>query len=129
MATSKAEKKLFLELLEVNLCNVSKTCKKFDINRDKYYKWQKDEWFKTATQNINDKLIDDSESELYKKVKAGNLGAIIFHLKTKGRDRGWDEKQTIRIEEDENKKLDLSKLSSRELKTYLDIMQKITFEK
>ena len=42
-------------------------------------------------------LIDNAEDELQKLINLGNPIAIIFYLKTKGKKRGYDEKQTIEI--------------------------------
>lgn len=40
-------------------------------------------------------LVDFAEQQLYKEVQDRNITAIIFTLKTKGRKRGWVERQEI----------------------------------
>jgi hypothetical protein len=40
-------------------------------------------------------MIDDAESEIYKQFKKGNTAALIFFLKTQGKQRGYVERQEI----------------------------------
>lgn len=123
---NKKQKLHFLENMEINLGNVSETCRKFKIPRKTVYNWiNKNEWFKDAFEDIQESLIDDSESELYRLRNSGNVTAIIFHLKTKGKDRGWDEKREIIIRNEQEKNIDLSKLSNKEVNTYIKLMEKI----
>lgn len=42
--------------------------------------------------------IDVVESELFKQIEKGNMTAILFYLKCKGRDRGWIEKNDFSID-------------------------------
>ena len=44
---------------------------------------------------INEANLDLSESTLHKMIKSKNLGAICFHLKCKGKHRGWVERQEV----------------------------------
>ena len=44
---------------------------------------------------INEANLDLSESTLYTMIKQKNLGAICFHLKCKGKHRGWVERQEV----------------------------------
>jgi hypothetical protein len=43
--------------------------------------------------SIKTRYLDIAETELLKKVKNGDLGAICFYLKCQGKDRGYIEKQ------------------------------------
>lgn len=47
---------------------------------------------------IVDSLVDETESQLFKLVKAGNPSAVFFVLKTLGKDRGYVEKATLEHE-------------------------------
>lgn len=44
---------------------------------------------------INEANLDISESTLYTMIKKKSLGAICFHLKCKGKHRGWVERQEV----------------------------------
>jgi len=49
-------------------------------------------------QEIIDEFLDTTESELKRLVKSGNPSAIIFVLKTLGKNRGYTEKSTVEHE-------------------------------
>jgi hypothetical protein len=42
--------------------------------------------------------IDEVESELMTQVRKGNMTAILFYLKCKGRDRGWIERTDMSVD-------------------------------
>jgi predicted transcriptional regulator len=46
-----------------------------------------------VVEELNESNLDVAENELFKLVKGGNLGAICFLLKCKGKDRGYVERQ------------------------------------
>lgn len=50
---------------------------------------------KEAMQRHKGKRLDKAEYKLFDLIDAGNLGAIIFYLKTQGRDRGYIERLHI----------------------------------
>ena len=94
------KKGLMLEALEKSLGIVSTACKMVDISRETYYAWLKaDEEYKSAVNSIQDSVLDFAESHLYKLVKEGNPAATIFFLKTKGKKRGYIERQEIEVTE------------------------------
>lgn len=53
-----------------------------------------------AVEDAKEKLYDTVESNLFSKIKAGDLGAIIFFLKTQCKHRGYIEKQEIDLPKD-----------------------------
>lgn len=89
---TKEEKELFLKLLVRNAGNKSKTCKAMNVSRQTVYNWRDDDpEFKKQLDEVDETLIDDAESALMKAIKDGNVTAIIFFLKTKGKSRGYVE--------------------------------------
>ena len=93
-------KKAMLEALEKSLGIVSTAAKTVGIDRGSHYNWLKaDPDYKKAVDSIQDSVLDFAESHLYKLVKEGNPAATIFFLKTKGKKRGYIERQEIEVTE------------------------------
>ena len=98
--TSNTKKEAMLEALEKSLGIVSTAAKMVGIDRSTHYSWLKaDEEYKSAVASIQDGVLDFAESHLYKLVKEGNPAATIFFLKTKGKKRGYIERQEIEVQE------------------------------
>lgn len=55
----------------------------------------KSEYLQKCLEEITAKSLDLAEGKLLKSINDGNLSAIIFYLKTKGRDRGYCERNEI----------------------------------
>ena len=73
-------------------------CEKADITRSRHYAWMnEDAEYKNAVDSIDSKFIDFAESSLKKQIKEGNTTATTFFLRTRGRKRGYNEKQEIDI--------------------------------
>jgi hypothetical protein len=93
-------KKNMLDALERSLGIVTTAAKAADIDRKSHYNWMKeDPEYKAAVESIQESVIDFAESHLYKLVKEGNPAATIFYLKTKGKKRGYIERQEIEVTE------------------------------
>lgn len=73
--------------------NVSATCTALGIARNTFFSWRNEfpELNEKLTE-VEESLVDFSESKLLEQINDGNLTAIIFHLKTKGKNRGYIEK-------------------------------------
>lgn len=83
----------FLRVYDSVLCNISLACQQCHINRSTYYYWLKEsEVFKQNINEIREGLIDFAESKLMQEVRSGNTTAILFFLKTQGKDRGYVER-------------------------------------
>lgn len=52
-----------------------------------------------AREEITESFLDLAENALIKKVQSGDLGAICFYLKCKGKKRGYVERQEIQMED------------------------------
>ena len=50
---------------------------------------------KQAYEEENEKFIDEAQGQLRKHVKRGSLPAVMFVLKTKGKSRGYVERQEV----------------------------------
>lgn len=73
-------------------CNVSATCAALNISRQTFYDWkEKYPALKKALEDADDSILDWAETKLIKNINDGNLTALIFFLKTKGRKRGYVE--------------------------------------
>ena len=95
-----SKKEAMLEALELSLGIVSTAAKKANVDRSMHYDWLKsDPEYKAAVESIQESVIDFAESHLYKLVKEGNPAATIFYLKTKGKKRGYIERQEIEVNE------------------------------
>ena len=88
------KKEAMLKALESTLGVVTTACKKTDTPRSTFYKWLKeDEVFAKEVKDIENVSLDFAESKLFEQMADNNTSATIFYLKTKGRNRGYWEKQ------------------------------------
>ena len=89
---NKTLKNAMIEALEKSLGIVTTAAKLVGIERNTHYVWLKeDPEYKKAVDGISNMTIDFAESKLHSLIKNENPTAIIFYLKTKGRDRGYIE--------------------------------------
>jgi hypothetical protein len=96
MDKTEQHKKAMLDALEKSLGVVTSACKTVGIGRTTHYLWMdSDPEYKAAVDSIADVAIDFAESQLHKQIKEGNSTATIFFLKTKGKKRGYVERQEI----------------------------------
>ena len=85
-----------LEALEKSLGIVTTACKKVDIARSTFYKWvAEDKEFESAVTDMDNIALDFAESSLHKQIQSGVPVSTIFYLKTKGKKRGYIERQEI----------------------------------
>lgn len=98
--TELTPKKTMLDALERSLGIVSTACEKAGISRQTHYNWLKDDpEYKEAVRAIEERTIDFAESHLHALIKDKNPAATIFFLKTKGKNRGYIERQEIEVSE------------------------------
>jgi len=90
------KKKAIIAALEQTLGVVTTACTKADIPRSTFYKWYNEDLsFKKDVDDIQNITLDFAESQLFKQIKDNNTTATIFFLKTKGKNRGYIERQEI----------------------------------
>jgi hypothetical protein len=91
------KKARFLKAYALKECNTSAACEAAGIgSRGTIGAWKsEDPAFAEAVFDLEEADLDFSESALKKQIKQGNIAAIIFHLKCKGKKRGYVEKTEI----------------------------------
>ena len=89
-------KDALLQQMEQNMGNVTLACHFGKCNRSTFYRYyNSDDVFKAAVDDIQEIAVDICESELWKLIKEGNVPCILFFLKTKGKSRGYVERQEL----------------------------------
>ena len=96
MDKTEQHKKAMIEALEKSLGVVTTACKQVGIGRTTFYGWlQEDNEFAKEVDDIQNIALDFAESQLHRQIGDGNTTATIFYLKTKGKKRGYIERQEI----------------------------------
>ena len=96
MNKTEQHKKAIIDALEKSLGVVTTACKNVGIGRTTFYEWMKDdEDFEREVNEIQNIALDFAESQLHKQIGEGSTAATIFYLKTKGKKRGYIERQEI----------------------------------
>ena len=97
-STTSNKKETFLQALKLNLGNITEACKASNVPRRTYYNWvDADEEFKHSCKDVEESLLDLAENRLLEKIDKYDITAIIFFLKTKGKKRGYIEKQEVEL--------------------------------
>jgi hypothetical protein len=94
-----AQKKAMVAAMEKALGVVTTACKTVGISRQTHYNWLQDPDYAAAIEDVSEVAVDFAESHLHKLIKDGNPAATIFFLKTKGKGRGYVERQEIAVAE------------------------------
>ena len=96
MNKSEHIKKGLIEALEKSLGVVTTACKQVGIGRTTFYNYyNEDKEFAKKVDDIENVALDFAESQLHKQIQDGSTAATIFLLKTKGKKRGYVERQEI----------------------------------
>jgi len=96
MNKTEQHKKAIIEALEKSLGVVTTACKIVGVGRTTFYEWLKeDEEFAKQVDDIQNIALDYAESQLHKQIGDGSTAATNFYLKTKGKKRGYIERQEI----------------------------------
>ena len=82
-----------LAAYEKKAANMSATATALGVSRQTLYTWRNTyPELKKMMIDVEESLLDFTESKLLEAIQGGNLTAIIFHLKTKGKERGYVER-------------------------------------
>lgn len=92
MTQKSHKKKVFLKVLEAQTGNISAACRGAAISRKTFYRWR-DRYpaFAEAVEDTQAALIDTAESKLHQLIGRGDTTALIFFLKCKGKERGYNQ--------------------------------------
>lgn len=94
--TEHIKKNAIIQALEKSLGVVTSACKQVGIGRTTFYEWlNNDPEFAKQVAEIQNVALDFAESQLHKQIGDGSTSATIFYLKTKGKNRGYIERQEI----------------------------------
>jgi hypothetical protein len=99
MDKTEQHKNAMLDALEKSLGVVTTACRSVGIGRTTHYLWlEQDAEYRKAVDELQNMTLDFAESQLHKQIKEGNTTATIFYLKTKGKKRGYIERQEIQVD-------------------------------
>jgi hypothetical protein len=124
-------KKALLEALEKSLNVVTTACKNVGVERTTFYRYLRDDpEFAGAVKALDNVALDFAESSLHKQIQAGVPSSTIFYLKTKGKERGYVERQEHsgpdgKPIQTESRNPDLSKLTTKELLALKELNEKL----
>jgi len=91
----------FLLALQHHIGIVSKAALETGTSRATHYEWMDtDENYAAAVRELKNVALDFGETCLQDAMKAGQPSAIIFFLKTQGKERGYVERSEVKIEHD-----------------------------
>lgn len=92
----KPNNKTIIAILHSTMGLVQPAAKKLGVTSKTLYNWlDKSAELRKTRRILDEDLLDFTESQLYKNIKEGDNASIFFHLKCKGKHRGWVEKQII----------------------------------
>lgn len=94
------EERLTIENIEAAIQrtagNVSLAAHSLGVSRMTLYRRiNKSERLKNAVEDAREKMVDEAETALRHLISEGNVAAIIFALKTIGKNRGYVERQEL----------------------------------
>ncbi len=99
-----------VEALRENDGNMAATARRFHCTRQRVWDLvNEDAELRALVEELTETFIDEAENKLYEAIRAGNVVATIFFLKTKARHRGYSER------------LELIPLSRQEIKIELGV--------
>ena len=84
------EQKDFIELLKQSLGVLTIALQQSGVKREMYEDWLDNPLFETEVEKINEHSLDYVENQLIKEIRNGNISAIQYYLKTKGKNRGYN---------------------------------------
>ena len=91
--TTKQKKKAFIENYFKSSGNITHLCNQIGMERKTFYRWmENDPAFREAILAEDEAFTDMAETQHHNLVAAGHPPSVQFHLRTKGKDRGYVER-------------------------------------
>lgn len=75
--------------------HIGNACEKAGVTREAYSDWKNDPDFERKFSSCVELMIDNWESALKQNIANGDTAAIIFALKTRGKHRGYVERESV----------------------------------
>lgn len=89
--STEVKKRKMIKAMKMNFGNISKSSKQANISRKTHYRWlESDKKYEESINLVLEQLLDVVDGILMDRILEGNVSAIIFYLKTKGKHRGYD---------------------------------------
>lgn len=96
MDATATRKAAMIDAMRQCLGVASQAAKLCGIDRTTHYVWMSnDPEYKAAIEDTGEIALDYAESQLHKQIGEGQAASTIFYLKTKGKKRGYVERQEI----------------------------------
>lgn len=84
-----SEQEHFLQTMEKSLGILSVALQKSEVSRQEYDGWLENKEFIRRLEIVKETAVDYVENKLLTKINNGDLQAIQYYLKTKGKKRGY----------------------------------------
>ena len=99
MAKYKVRNSEIKKALRAHKGNISEVARELKVSRGTIYnRMGKFPELQKIKEEEDERLLDEAEKKMFELAAAGNITALIFTLKTKGKHRGWSENQQIEIQ-------------------------------
>jgi hypothetical protein len=115
LRTVKAKEAVIAALTET--CGiVTSACQHAEVGRTQFYKWMKeDPEFAQQVKDIENVALDFVESKLMENIENNDVASVIFFLKTKGKNRGYVERQEVEHDVAKGKRITLEVKADEEV--------------
>jgi len=93
MRSKRPTQEKLIEALQECDGNMAAVGRRLHVNRRTVWDWVNgDPELRELVDDLSEAFIDEAENKLYEAIRAGNVVATIFFLKTKARHRGYSER-------------------------------------
>ena len=79
----------FLRVLQQSLGIVGLALQQTNVSKEDFEEWLMEYEFEQKVKDVGELSVDYVENQLLKLIQQGELSAITFYLKTKGKNRGY----------------------------------------